>query len=143
MCFTDSVICTTSVSQSSLINCSHKALHVSHFRSFSLVRVFTVPVTHHLVHLKIASASVNNQNGCLCFMPVPEVVGGRQLTAVVIDLNPWVEYEFRVLASNRIGTGEPSKPSKQARTKSTCTYMICFPRVQNSTNWFNSIIQII
>uniref|UniRef100_A0A8C7YPM0 Contactin 4 n=1 Tax=Oryzias sinensis TaxID=183150 RepID=A0A8C7YPM0_9TELE len=50
---------------------------------------------------------------------VPEVVGGRQLTAVVIDLNPWVEYEFRVLASNRIGTGEPSKPSKQARTKST------------------------
>uniref|UniRef100_A0A3P9JQH6 Contactin-4-like n=1 Tax=Oryzias latipes TaxID=8090 RepID=A0A3P9JQH6_ORYLA len=50
---------------------------------------------------------------------VPEVVGGRQLTAVVIDLNPWVEYEFRVLASNRIGMGEPSKPSKQARTKST------------------------
>uniref|UniRef100_A0A3B3B3Y5 Contactin 4 n=1 Tax=Oryzias melastigma TaxID=30732 RepID=A0A3B3B3Y5_ORYME len=50
---------------------------------------------------------------------VPEVVGGRQLTAAVIDLNPWVEYEFRVLASNRIGTGEPSKPSKQARTKST------------------------
>lgn len=50
---------------------------------------------------------------------VPEVVGGQRLTATVIDLSPWVEYEFRVLASNAIGTGEPSKPSKQARTKAT------------------------
>uniref|UniRef100_A0A8C6U970 Contactin 4 n=1 Tax=Neogobius melanostomus TaxID=47308 RepID=A0A8C6U970_9GOBI len=48
---------------------------------------------------------------------VPEVVGGQRLTATVIDLSPWVEFEFRVLASNSIGTGEPSKPSKQARTK--------------------------
>ncbi|XP_070695548.1 contactin-4 [Pempheris klunzingeri] len=50
---------------------------------------------------------------------VPEVVGGHRLTATVIDLSPWVEYEFRVLASNTIGTGEPSNPSKQARTKGT------------------------
>ncbi|XP_035760974.1 contactin-4 isoform X3 [Neolamprologus brichardi] len=50
---------------------------------------------------------------------VPEVVRGTRLTATVIDLSPWVEYEFRVLASNSIGTGEPSKPSKQARTKGT------------------------
>ncbi|XP_041748489.1 contactin-4 isoform X1 [Coregonus clupeaformis] len=50
---------------------------------------------------------------------VPEVVGGHRLTATVIDLSPWVEYEFRVLASNAIGTGEPSKTSKQARTKET------------------------
>ncbi|KAJ7998556.1 hypothetical protein DPEC_G00206130 [Dallia pectoralis] len=50
---------------------------------------------------------------------VPEAVGGRRLTATVIDLSPWVEYEFRVLASNAVGTGEPSKPSKQARTKET------------------------
>uniref|UniRef100_A0A667XLL8 Contactin 3a, tandem duplicate 1 n=1 Tax=Myripristis murdjan TaxID=586833 RepID=A0A667XLL8_9TELE len=48
---------------------------------------------------------------------VPELLGGKQLSATVIDLSPWVEYEFRVLATNSIGTGEPSKPSKKARTK--------------------------
>ncbi|KAM3617059.1 uncharacterized protein V6R79_001711 [Siganus canaliculatus] len=50
---------------------------------------------------------------------VPELLGGKQLSATVIDLSPWVEYEFRVLATNSIGTGEPSKPSKKARTKET------------------------
>ncbi|XP_076019518.1 contactin-4 [Genypterus blacodes] len=48
---------------------------------------------------------------------VPELLGGKQLAAAVIDLSPWVEYEFRVLATNAIGAGEPSKPSKKARTK--------------------------
>uniref|UniRef100_A0AAR2LWV6 Contactin 4 n=1 Tax=Pygocentrus nattereri TaxID=42514 RepID=A0AAR2LWV6_PYGNA len=48
-----------------------------------------------------------------------EEVGGRRLTATVIELSPWVEYEFRALASNALGTGEPSKPSKQVRTKET------------------------
>uniref|UniRef100_A0A672IRB5 Contactin 3a, tandem duplicate 1 n=1 Tax=Salarias fasciatus TaxID=181472 RepID=A0A672IRB5_SALFA len=37
----------------------------------------------------------------------------------VTDLSPWVEYEFRVLAANSIGTGEPSKPSNKSRTKET------------------------
>ncbi|KAF3696754.1 Contactin-4 Brain-derived immunoglobulin superfamily protein 2 [Channa argus] len=48
---------------------------------------------------------------------VPELLGGKQLSATVTDLSPWVEYEFRVLATNSIGTGEPSQPSKKARTK--------------------------
>lgn len=55
-------------------------------------------------------------------LSVPEVLGGKQLSASVTDLSPWVEYEFRVLASNGIGTGEPSKPSKKVRTKETRTY---------------------
>uniref|UniRef100_A0A1A8P263 Contactin-3 n=1 Tax=Nothobranchius pienaari TaxID=704102 RepID=A0A1A8P263_9TELE len=48
---------------------------------------------------------------------VPELLRGKQLSATVVELGPWVEYEFRVLATNSIGTGEPSKPSKKARTK--------------------------
>lgn len=48
---------------------------------------------------------------------VPRLLRGKQLSATVIDLSSWVEYEFRVLATNGIGTGEPSKPSKKARTK--------------------------
>ncbi|XP_068610184.1 contactin-4-like [Brachionichthys hirsutus] len=48
---------------------------------------------------------------------VPEVLAGKQMSATVIDLSPWVEYEFRVLAANTVGAGEPSQPSKKARTK--------------------------
>ncbi|XP_016386709.1 contactin-3-like [Sinocyclocheilus rhinocerous] len=50
---------------------------------------------------------------------VPESLGGQQLTARVVELSTWVEYEFRVLATNSIGTGEPSKPSQKIRTKDT------------------------
>ncbi|OXB81555.1 UNVERIFIED_CONTAM: hypothetical protein H355_008403, partial [Colinus virginianus] len=49
---------------------------------------------------------------------VPEVLSGRTHKATVVDLSPWVEYEFRVVASNSIGTGEPSRPSALLRTKS-------------------------
>ncbi|XP_047439270.1 contactin-4 isoform X2 [Mugil cephalus] len=59
---------------------------------------------------------------------VPELLGGKQLSATVIDLSPWVEYEFRVLATNGIGTGEPSKPSKKARTKEM-RFDLIVPRV--------------
>ncbi|KAI1893655.1 hypothetical protein AGOR_G00125940 [Albula goreensis] len=38
-------------------------------------------------------------------------------SAVAVELNPWVEYEFRVVASNAIGTGDPSAPSRSVRTK--------------------------
>ncbi|XP_056305395.1 contactin-4 [Danio aesculapii] len=50
---------------------------------------------------------------------VPESLGEQQSSARVVELSPWVEYEFRVLATNSIGTGEPSKPSQKIRTKDT------------------------
>ncbi|KAK7916148.1 hypothetical protein WMY93_011909 [Mugilogobius chulae] len=50
---------------------------------------------------------------------VPDPVLGHILQATVKDLSPWVEYEFRVVAINRVGIGEPSLPSKQIRTKAS------------------------
>ncbi|KAM9829034.1 contactin-3-like [Syngnathus typhle] len=48
---------------------------------------------------------------------VPEIIDGRTLTATVVDLNAWVEYEFRVLARNNVGVGEPSPVSVKTRTE--------------------------
>ncbi|XP_039600283.1 contactin-5 isoform X2 [Polypterus senegalus] len=46
----------------------------------------------------------------------PDPVTGDMESAMAIELNPWVEYEFRVVASNGIGTGDPSVPSRIMRT---------------------------
>lgn len=51
------------------------------------------------------------------FFPVPETIEGNTLTATVVDLNAWVEYEFRVLAKNSVGVGEPSPVSVRTRTE--------------------------
>lgn len=48
---------------------------------------------------------------------VPETIDGNTLTATVVDLNAWVEYEFRVLARNSVGVGEPSPVSVRTRTE--------------------------
>ncbi|XP_006907562.1 contactin-5 [Pteropus alecto] len=47
---------------------------------------------------------------------VPEIITGDMESAMAVDLNPWVEYEFRVVAANPIGTGDPSTPSRMIRT---------------------------
>ncbi|XP_035242546.1 contactin-5-like isoform X2 [Anguilla anguilla] len=47
----------------------------------------------------------------------PSHVTGDMESAVAVELNPWVEYEFRVVATNAIGTGDPSAPSRAVRTK--------------------------
>ena len=56
--------------------------------------------------------------GCLLAL-VPEILNGQTYNATVIGLSPWVEYEFRVVAGNSIGIGEPSKPSELLRTKAS------------------------
>lgn len=52
---------------------------------------------------------------------VPDSVPGQMMHATVRDLNPWVDYEFRVVAINSVGVGEPSMHTKQIRTKATGT----------------------
>ncbi|CAB1314722.1 unnamed protein product, partial [Coregonus sp. 'balchen'] len=48
---------------------------------------------------------------------VPEEINGNTLTATVVGLNAWVEYEFRVVARNSVGMGEPSPASAKTRTE--------------------------
>ncbi|XP_062403149.1 contactin-1a isoform X2 [Sardina pilchardus] len=46
----------------------------------------------------------------------PPNVEGNTETASVVDLIPYTEYEFRVIATNTLGTGEPSDPSQKVIT---------------------------
>ncbi|TRY56953.1 hypothetical protein DNTS_023886 [Danionella cerebrum] len=41
----------------------------------------------------------------------PATVEGNSEMATVLNLTPWTEYEFRVFATNTLGTGPPSEPS--------------------------------
>lgn len=34
----------------------------------------------------------------------------------MVDLIPWTDYEFRVIATNTLGTGDPSNPSPIVKT---------------------------
>ncbi|XP_012697891.1 contactin-1a [Clupea harengus] len=46
----------------------------------------------------------------------PPIVEGNAETATVDGLIPYSEYEFRVIATNTLGTGDPSDPSRKVTT---------------------------
>uniref|UniRef100_A0A8C2J839 Contactin 3a, tandem duplicate 2 n=1 Tax=Cyprinus carpio TaxID=7962 RepID=A0A8C2J839_CYPCA len=70
------------------------------------------PITSYIIQAKTAFTV-----GWQAVNTVPEVIDGNTLTATVVDLNAWVEYEFRVLARNSVGVGEPSPASLKTRTE--------------------------
>ncbi|XP_053572700.1 contactin-1 [Bombina bombina] len=47
---------------------------------------------------------------------IPNIEGNME-TARVIDLIPWMDYEFRVIATNTLGMGDPSSPSPKIKTR--------------------------
>lgn len=49
--------------------------------------------------------------------PEPTNIEGNAESARVIGLMPWMDYEFQVIASNILGSGEPSIPSHTIRTQ--------------------------
>ncbi|XP_055985298.1 contactin-6-like [Sorex fumeus] len=71
------------------------------------------------VQIFIIQARTPFSVGWLAVSTVPEILSGSTHKATVAGLSPWVEYEFRVLAGNSIGIGEPSQPSALLRTKAS------------------------
>ncbi|XP_035004443.2 contactin-4 [Hippoglossus stenolepis] len=75
------------------------------------------PDNHSPVTMYMVQARTSFSIGWQTVRTVPDSVPGQMMHATVTDLNPWVDYEFRVVAINSVGVGEPSTPSKQIRTK--------------------------
>lgn len=55
--------------------------------------------------------------GVLSTFPEPANIEGNAESAQVIGLMPWMDYEFQVIASNILGSGEPSMASHTVRTQ--------------------------
>lgn len=62
------------------------------------------------------SLCVNKHISLHC-TPDPVNIEGNAESARVIGLMPWMDYEFQVIASNILGSGEPSVPSHTIRTQ--------------------------
>ncbi|XP_056157520.1 contactin-4 [Lampris incognitus] len=75
------------------------------------------PDNHSPVTMYTMQAKTPFSIGWQTVKTVPDFVPGEMLYAMVKELNPWVDYEFRVVATNSVGVGEPSMPSKQIRTE--------------------------
>ncbi|KAM5279793.1 contactin-4 isoform 3-T3 [Ctenodactylus gundi] len=75
------------------------------------------PDNHSPVTMYVIQARTPFSVGWQAVSTVPELIDGKTFTATVVGLNPWVEYEFRTVAANVIGIGEPSRPSERRRTE--------------------------
>ncbi|XP_052030406.1 contactin-4 isoform X4 [Apodemus sylvaticus] len=75
------------------------------------------PDNHSPITMYVIQARTPFSVGWQAVSTVPELVDGKTFTATVVGLNPWVEYEFRTVAANVIGIGEPSRPSEKRRTE--------------------------
>uniref|UniRef100_A0A673LTJ5 Contactin-4-like n=1 Tax=Sinocyclocheilus rhinocerous TaxID=307959 RepID=A0A673LTJ5_9TELE len=75
------------------------------------------PDNHSPVTLYIVQARTPFSIGWQAVKTVPDSVPGQMIHATAVNLNPWVDYEFRVVAINNVGVGEPSVSSKPVRTK--------------------------
>ncbi|XP_060239862.1 contactin-4 isoform X4 [Meriones unguiculatus] len=75
------------------------------------------PDNHSPVTMYVIQARTPFSVGWQAVSTVPELIDGKTFTATVVGLNPWVEYEFRIVAANVIGIGEPSRPSEKRRTE--------------------------
>lgn len=52
----------------------------------------------------------------LCLLSAPSFLDGSVERAEVTDLYPWLEYQFRIIATNEHGSGEASIPSLKIKT---------------------------
>lgn len=53
-------------------------------------------------------------------LSAPTFLDGNVEKAEVTDLYPWMEYQFRVIATNEYGSGEASIPSLKIKTWDAC-----------------------
>uniref|UniRef100_A0A671NWI6 Contactin-4-like n=1 Tax=Sinocyclocheilus anshuiensis TaxID=1608454 RepID=A0A671NWI6_9TELE len=75
------------------------------------------PDNHSPVTLYIVQARTPFSIGWQAVKTVPDSVPGQMIHATAVNLNPWVDYEFRAVAINNVGVGEASMPSEPVRTK--------------------------
>lgn len=83
----------------------------------------------------LSSASFDDWSAPLFL--VPEILSGKTYNTTVVGLSPWVEYEFRVVAGNSIGIGEPSKASELLRTKASGKKLMSSKHVEDPL-WYSS-----
>ncbi|XP_068578149.1 contactin-4 isoform X2 [Cebidichthys violaceus] len=75
------------------------------------------PDNHSPVTMYMVQARTPFSIGWQTVRTVPDSMPGQMMRATVKDLNPWVDYEFRVVAINGVGVGDAGTPSKQIRTE--------------------------